>query len=472
MSPERTSHATSLPVRADRSPRADQPAQSDTFATLLGAHADRPERAPSRRERQPADDNDSPRQRDNGPVDRPDRRRTGRTSSDAAHAPAKPAGGRANDAKDAAKPADDAAAKAALLALGVPAPQPIAAQATPAAVAAQATPAAAAQQAPTAARQALAATQATPDAQPPQGAAPAAAAPATAAPVPATTAPAVPVPAEAAAQAIAADTPATTDPAAPSAADAKPADAAAKLSDLPAVPGPRAEARTQPDAPTVSTATAAATPAQTGDASARQGESGQARHDQPQAAAPVTQTATPAPTARTDFSPLTAASAPGLESAPKGTATLSQAPRAVGQLIHLAQEKGVQHARLNLRPVELGGIEIRLQSTSGGVTAQVVADSPQAARLLQQASDDLKRSLASQNVQLLSLDVSTSGDDRRDASAASSGFGQFDEAGTRGQAGFGRSQRAAVGQADSDLPSPTQGTVLELPDGVLVDVLA
>jgi flagellar hook-length control protein FliK len=473
MSPERTSHATSLPVRADRAPRADQPATGDTFATLLGAHADRPERAPSRRERQPADDS-SARERDRGPVDRPaDNRRPAPAA--APHGPAKPAAAE-TDSQDAAKPADDAATTAALLALGVPTPQPAPAPVEPTPVVA------AGQPAPTETPQtpadvpALAAaaepTAAAPGVQLPQDAAAPAAAPA-AKPVAAhqAAAPAVSAPSEAATPAVPVDAPAETAPAAPS-MDPSPADSAAQLPSLPSVPGPRAEARTQPDAPTAPDANAAVTPAPTGDASARQGDGRPAERDQAQPAAPASQPAAPAPTTRTDFSPIAAAPAPGISSAPKGAATLSQAPRAVGQLIQLASQKGVQHARLNLRPVELGGIEIRLQSTSAGVTAQVVADSPQAARLLQQASDDLKRSLASQNVELLSLDVSTSGEERRDASAADGGFGQFDEAGTRGQAGFGRPQRSAAAESDPELPAPTPGTLLELPDGVLVDVLA
>jgi hypothetical protein len=101
----------------------------------------------------------------------------------------------------------------------------------------------------------------------------------------------------------------------------------------------------------------------------------------------------------------------------------------------------------------------------------VVADSPEAARLLQQAGDDLRRSLADNNVELLSLDVSTSDQERRDAGAASGGFEQFGESGPRGRDGLGRSQHA--GQTGIDLPtSPTQESVIELPDGVLVDVLA
>ena len=190
------------------------------------------------------------------------------------------------------------------------------------------------------------------------------------------------------------------------------------------------------------------------------------------------QTAQPAPQAQTqriDVTPLgvTGQSAVQQGGEPKGAATLAQAPRAVGQLIHLASERGVQHARLNLKPVELGGIEIRLVASSAGVTAHVVADSPEAARLLQQAGDDLRRSLADKNVELLSLDVSTSDQERPDASAAGGGFEQFGDTGPRGRDGLGRPQHAGARETDIDLPtSPAQGTVLELPDGVLVDVLA
>jgi flagellar hook-length control protein FliK len=469
MSPERTSHATSLPVRADREPRADKPAASDTFATLLGAHADRPDRAPSRRERQPAEDN-APRERDRTPVDRPaeDRR-----PAPAAHRPAKPAAAQ-TDSTDPAKPAaPEEVAKAALLALAVPAPQPaapVAGQpvpavptAEPARVESQQTPLspltlAVAGEQPAPAEQA---------AQLPQDAA--ATAGKSVAPVAGQPAPAANVPA-------ASDIPTPALPvdpqaAAAPAADEAAADRAAELPSVPTAPTQRSEVKAPADAAGPATTNALATPAPTGDASARQGDGRAPERDQAQAAPQSVQSAAPAPTTRSDVAPV-AAPAPTATPATSRTVTLSQAPRAVGQLIHLASQKGVQHARLNLRPVELGGIEIRLQSTTAGVTAQVVADSPEAARLLQQASDDLKRSLASHNVDLLSLDVSTSGDERRDASGAGDLFGQFDESGTRGQAGSGRPQRSGAGQAESDLPAPTEGTVLELPDGVLVDVLA
>ena len=91
---------------------------------------------------------------------------------------------------------------------------------------------------------------------------------------------------------------------------------------------------------------------------------------------------------------------------------LHRAPAAVATLLHVAAERGITHARMALRPAELGGIEIRLQSSAAGVAAQVVADSPEAARLLAQAGDDLRRALEARDVTLLSLEVSTSSEQR------------------------------------------------------------
>jgi hypothetical protein len=127
-------------------------------------------------------------------------------------------------------------------------------------------------------------------------------------------------------------------------------------------------------------------------------------------------------------------------------------------------ERGISHAKLNLRPVELGGIEIRLQSSAAGVTAQVIADSPEAARLLHQAADDLRRSLERQDVTLLSLDVSTAGDGRPDGSAGASADLAGDRARHFATAGGGASG------ADPDEPAVTETLVLA--DGLHIDVLA
>jgi flagellar hook-length control protein FliK len=475
MSPDRTSPATSLPVRSDRAPRGDQAPASDAFATLLGAHADRADRAPSRRERQPSDDGP----RDRRPVDRPARpdrpadvRDRSKPAPAADHPTSEPA------TTDEPAPADNAAATAAASAmLGLlaavapqqPTPAPTAPTAEPTPVVEEPTVAA-----PVAAvlpQTAAAAEAAAPEPQAaPSQEAGSKAVPTQAAPAPVAVEGAEPAGIEGDKNEAPASPALATEVATPSAeqtsvagrasvADSGNTQAGDRRSE--AVSGAGAEARPSAEAP-VSEQPAAQ--------SGEQKQSDQRQGDAPRTAAQAAQPAAQAPTQRVDVTPITA---PAVHQAaePKGAATLSQAPRAVGQLIHLASQRGVQHARLNLKPVELGGIEIRLQTSSAGVTAQVVADSPEAARLLQQAGDDLKRSLAASNVELLSLDVSTSSDqERRDAGAASGSFEQFDQTGPRGNDGPGRHQRA--GEADTDLSHSTQETVLELPDGVLVDVLA
>jgi flagellar hook-length control protein FliK len=133
----------------------------------------------------------------------------------------------------------------------------------------------------------------------------------------------------------------------------------------------------------------------------------------------------------------------------------------------VAAERGITHAKMALRPAELGGVEIRLQATSAGVAAQVVADSPEAAKLLAQASDDLRRSLEARDVNLISLEVSTSSDQQQQASAR----GEWSD-GDRADSGlpsYGRSTGGAEGDTE---PAPTTQTVIELPGGLLVDVLA
>ena len=123
----------------------------------------------------------------------------------------------------------------------------------------------------------------------------------------------------------------------------------------------------------------------------------------PAAQAPTTDPLAPAPVS----TPAT-----GL-AAPERAVPLHRAPAAVATLLHVAVDRGISRARLALKPVELGGIEIRLQATAGGIAAQVVADSPEAARLLAQAGEDLRRALEARDVTLISLEVSTSGEDQQ-----------------------------------------------------------
>ena len=90
--------------------------------------------------------------------------------------------------------------------------------------------------------------------------------------------------------------------------------------------------------------------------------------------------------------------------------------------------------------------------------------------MLSQASDDLRKSLADNNVNLLSLDVSTSGDQQQEAAGFSAGFGP--DGSQRGGMAPSRGLRGDSGSDDDALAAPLAETTLELPNGVLVDVLA
>jgi hypothetical protein len=87
--------------------------------------------------------------------------------------------------------------------------------------------------------------------------------------------------------------------------------------------------------------------------------------------------------------------------------------------------------------------------------------------MLSQAGDDLRKQLADQNVNLLSLDVSTSGDQQQNPAQFGADAGA--ENGFRG----GSSRLRPVGLAGDDTvaPAPAESTLL-LPTGVIVDVLA
>jgi flagellar hook-length control protein FliK len=102
---------------------------------------------------------------------------------------------------------------------------------------------------------------------------------------------------------------------------------------------------------------------------------------------------------------------------------------------------------------------VRLRASAAGVSASVVAQAPEAAALLQQAADDLRRSLEAGGLTLLRLDVAVAGDPR-------AGSGEGGEPGYDGRRGSG-------GDAAADAGSEEPATrTIELPSGVLVDVLA
>lgn len=191
-----------------------------------------------------------------------------------------------------------------------------------------------------------------------------------------------------------------------------------------------------------------------------------------QSAADDAAPAVPAPPAAKAPEPVAGLQSMGASAAsatPHRSVPLEHLPRAVVSLMHVASERGISQARISVRPEELGGVEIHLQTTPAGLVAQVIADSPEAARLLTQAADELRRSLARQDVILLSLDVSTSSERQPDFAAAGGSTGREAD-----EQRSGSSNRAnASGDADGALPADlVTTTVIELPDGLQVDVLA
>jgi hypothetical protein len=95
-----------------------------------------------------------------------------------------------------------------------------------------------------------------------------------------------------------------------------------------------------------------------------------------------------------------------------------------------------------------------------------VADSPEAARMLAQHGDELRRALEARDVNLLSLEVSTSADQQNQRARGE--WTDGDDAGP-----FGAPGRSTTGDAEGDAElAPATQSVIELPGGLLVDVLA
>jgi flagellar hook-length control protein FliK len=260
---------------------------------------------------------------------------------------------------------------------------------------------------------------------------------------------------------VAAEVPATPQPALP--APPQPAAAAVPATPQPAVPTPQPQEAAldapQLDGPQAPTAELPAEPAAEAPVphAATPARAAVAAEPAPSAAPAAVQAPPAEPVAQAPVStPLSGRV--GTDSVP-----LYRAPAAVSTLLHVAVERGITRARMALRPAELGGIEIRLQATAGGIAAQVVADSPEAARLLAQAGDDLRRALEARDVTLISLEVSTSSDERQRHSARGDWSGSRDaDLTTDGR---------TIADGDAE-PAPTTQTVIELPGGLLVDVLA
>jgi flagellar hook-length control protein FliK len=116
---------------------------------------------------------------------------------------------------------------------------------------------------------------------------------------------------------------------------------------------------------------------------------------------------------------------------------------------------GVTHARIALRPAELGSIDVHIRSTAEGLVARVVAHTAQTVETLQHAANDLRQSLEEHGLNLMSLDIGQPGE--REAGRAGAHAG-----------GHAAGADESVLTDDEDTTTET----LRLPSGVLVDVLA
>src|SRR5207248_1485557 len=171
----------------------------------------------------------------------------------------------------------------------------------------------------------------------------------------------------------------------------------------PTAPQPPSNAQTQAatgPAPAAEAPTPATTPGQP-----------TAPPTQPPAAATGAATATTPPAAPSLQAPLptSATSVPQPATAPPQAPTLHHAIETVRLTVELGVRQGFAHARIQLAPAELGGIQVRLHQTADGLVARITAEHPEAAQTLQQGGAELKRALESAGVSVVRLDIEASG---------------------------------------------------------------
>ena len=129
-----------------------------------------------------------------------------------------------------------------------------------------------------------------------------------------------------------------------------------------------------------------------------------------------------------------------------GLTTPHELARELGHRVQMAVREGGRELLITLRPPELGHLTIRVTMIDGVLQAQIVADRPEAARLLQQSLSHLDSSLGDLGYSLDSLDVAYSGHDPRDAHGS-----------TRGQ---DAAARDGSGDAGGTTPPATPSTLV------------
>ncbi len=124
-----------------------------------------------------------------------------------------------------------------------------------------------------------------------------------------------------------------------------------------------------------------------------------------------------------------------------GTTTPHELAKELGQRVHMAIREGGKELLVNLRPPDLGHLTIRVTMTEGVLQAQITADRPEAAKLLQQSLGNLDSALGDLGYAMGNLDVAYR--DGRDAQASS-----------QGSTGAARGDAADAGDAADDAIAP------------------
>ena len=85
----------------------------------------------------------------------------------------------------------------------------------------------------------------------------------------------------------------------------------------------------------------------------------------------------------------------------------AQLAQELGHRVHVALREGGREVMLSMRPPELGHVVVRMVMHDGVLQAHIVADRPEAARMLEQALPHLQDALSDRGLSLTGMDVST-----------------------------------------------------------------
>ncbi len=193
----------------------------------------------------------------------------------------------------------------------------------------------------------------------------------------------------------------------------------------------------------------------------------------PAPAAPVADpsaAAAPAPVVVTQAQPAATpqTAVPVASGAPQLTrGSVLQTAERVQELVRIATTRaGTARAVLQLRPAELGQVDVHLRTTRNGLVATIAAHEQVGLDALQQAGNELRRTLEDKGVQLHSLDLQLG-----------AGGNDFSNQGDAREASSGRRGAAAthgLGR-DDDVVAEDELTITRAPStpaGALVDVQA